>query len=215
MNFIPTDALLQRHAPLRPVAGGNEIRVHQAWDVYHLWRAWEEETGQVQAIPYWAAVWPGAVVLARYLRDQPMVVGKKILDLGCGGAVAGISAARSGAREVIANDIDPIAVAVAKRNARANGVNLRFDTNDLTKLRGFVVPDVVLAADLFYEKSSSGRLLRFLQNVRRYGARVLIADGSRPFAPRKTVRTIMKKQISVDLDLEGTEKRTVRLLELL
>jgi predicted nicotinamide N-methyase len=188
--------------------------VHQAWNVYDLWQAWEEETGKVQGIPYWAVVWPGALVLARYLLGRSMVAGKRVLDLGCGGAVAGISAAWAGAREVIANDIDPIAIAVAKRNARANDITLRFDTNDLTKPGRAVAPDVVLTADLFYERSSSGRLLRFLRKAHRNGAHVVIADGGRAFAPRKTVRTMLKRRISVSFDLEGTEERTVRLLEL-
>jgi predicted nicotinamide N-methyase len=215
MDFIPSQSLLQRHAPLRPVPGCNEIRVHQAWNFYDLWQAWEEETGQVQGIPYWAAVWPGAMVLVCYMLGRAMVASKRVLDLGCGGAVAGISAARAGAQEVIVNDIDPIALAVAKRNAQANGVNLRFDANDLTKAGCLYSPDVVLAADLFYERSSSGRLLRFLRKVQREGARVFIADSDRPFAPRKAIRTLWKKRVSVNLDLEGTEKRAVRLLELL
>ena len=49
--------------------------------------------------------------------------GMKVLDLGCGCGLVGILAARvCGEGNVIMSDIDPLAVAVAKRNAVRNGV---------------------------------------------------------------------------------------------
>ncbi len=48
---------------------------------------------------------------------------EKVLDLGCGYGVVGIWAAkRLGAERVVMLDIDPKAVAVARENARLNGV---------------------------------------------------------------------------------------------
>ena len=44
------------------------------------------------------------------------------LDLGCGSGILSIAAAKLGARQVLALDIDPIAVAATRDNARANGV---------------------------------------------------------------------------------------------
>jgi ribosomal protein L11 methyltransferase len=44
-----------------------------------------------------------------------------MLDIGCGSGILGIAAAMCGAR-VFACDIDPIAVAAARANFRANGV---------------------------------------------------------------------------------------------
>lgn len=48
--------------------------------------------------------------------------GMRILDLGTGSAILAIAAAKLGALEVLALDIDPVAVAVAKKNATENGV---------------------------------------------------------------------------------------------
>jgi ribosomal protein L11 methyltransferase len=45
----------------------------------------------------------------------------RILDLGCGTAVLAIGAAKLWKQHVIASDIDPTAVEVARENARANG----------------------------------------------------------------------------------------------
>ena len=49
--------------------------------------------------------------------------GMKVLDLGCGCGLVGILAAQvCGEANVILSDIDPVAVAVARRNAARNGV---------------------------------------------------------------------------------------------
>ncbi len=46
----------------------------------------------------------------------------RMLDLGCGSGILAIAAARLWRRPVTAVDIDPVAVAVTRANARANGV---------------------------------------------------------------------------------------------
>lgn len=46
--------------------------------------------------------------------------GARVLDVGTGSGILGIAAARLGASEVIALDIDPIAVAAARTNVRLN-----------------------------------------------------------------------------------------------
>lgn len=48
--------------------------------------------------------------------------GNSVLDIGCGTAVLSIAAARLGAGEVLAVDIDPVAVSVARENVRNNHV---------------------------------------------------------------------------------------------
>ena len=45
-----------------------------------------------------------------------------VLDLGSGSGILAIAAAKLGARQVLALDIDPLAVSAALENARANGV---------------------------------------------------------------------------------------------
>ncbi len=46
---------------------------------------------------------------------------RKVLDLGCGTGLLAIGAAKLWKRPVLASDIDPVAVAVTRENARANG----------------------------------------------------------------------------------------------
>jgi ribosomal protein L11 methyltransferase len=46
---------------------------------------------------------------------------KRILDLGCGTGVLAIAAAKLWRRQVLASDIDPVAIQVTRDNARMNG----------------------------------------------------------------------------------------------
>lgn len=54
---------------------------------------------------------------------EPLVgVGDRVLDVGCGSGVLGVAAAKRGAGEVVAIDVDPEAVRVTAEVAAANGV---------------------------------------------------------------------------------------------
>src|SRR5215831_1596234 len=122
---VPSSALLARLAPLTPVPGRPDLVAHHAPDVMALWQAWEEECGALQDVPFWATVWPAGQLLARVVQAEPLWVrGQTVLDLGCGSGMAGIAALYAGATRVVAHDIDPVALAIAARNGRANAVAL-------------------------------------------------------------------------------------------
>lgn len=213
---LPSEALLAQWAPLAPLEPGSPIQVHRARDVFGLWDAWEREAGARQNVPYWAVPWPGAVVLSRFLLAHPdRVRGKTVLELGCGGAAAALAACRAGALRVTANDTDPAALHVAARNAAANGLALAFEAEDLTRARALPEADVVLAADLFYERGPAQRLLRCLREAAARGVLVLMADGGRPFAPEGGLEPLETATVAVDDDLEGVGTRTVRVARLL
>jgi ribosomal protein L11 methyltransferase len=54
-----------------------------------------------------------------------------LLDLGCGSGVLAIAAAKLGFAPVLALDLDPVALEVARRNARANAVEIEFGELDV------------------------------------------------------------------------------------
>jgi ribosomal protein L11 methyltransferase len=69
-----------------------------------------------------------------------------VLDLGCGTGILGLAARKLGAREVLGIDYDPKAVAVARANARRNGVRgAVFRREDLFKWTPPGRFDVILA----------------------------------------------------------------------
>lgn len=212
---LPSDALLSRLAPISPILLRPDIRAYQAPDVFALWKAWEEETGVKQGIPFWAVAWPAAQVMARWFKKHPeWVNGRVVVDLGCGGAVAGIAAAKHGAKRVYANDIDSPALEMALRNADLNQVTLQVDGADLLERGWPSDAGLILVCDLFYEKTTSDRLMDRLREARRGGIAVLIADSSRPFSPQEGVALLEEETVPTDWDLEGATSRQVRLMTL-
>lgn len=120
---------------------------------------------------YWAFCWASGQVLARYLLDHPhWVCGKRVLDFGCGSGIAAIAAAKAGAKQVFACDLDPDALLATASNAALNHVSLDLiaDYEDLVDS----TIDLILAADVLYDRSNLSWLPRFLQR----SPSVLLAD---------------------------------------
>jgi ribosomal protein L11 methyltransferase len=54
------------------------------------------------------------------LAERGVIVGRRVLDVGCGSGILGLAAARLGAREVLGLDTDPIAIEATEANAARN-----------------------------------------------------------------------------------------------
>jgi ribosomal protein L11 methyltransferase len=87
-----------------------------------------------------------------------------VLDLGCGTAVLAMSAARMGAANVLASDIDPVAVEVAVANVKANGLVGRVDCVESI---GFDAPVVRAGApfDLIFANILKGPLIELAPDM--------------------------------------------------
>jgi predicted nicotinamide N-methyase len=130
--------------------------------------------------PYWSVLWRSGVALARELDGAPLR-GVRVVELGCGLALPGIVAARAGA-DVLATDEAPEALALAERNADANGVRLSTavaDWSDPGALLREGPFDIVLAADVLYERRNVAALLALLP---RLAPEAWLADPGRPAA---------------------------------
>jgi predicted nicotinamide N-methyase len=128
--------------------------------------------------PYWSVLWRSGVALAREL-DGVALDGLRVVELGCGLAVPSIAAARAGAT-VLATDACPDALALVASNARANQVRVetaRVDWAQPGELVRRAPFDVVLAADVLYERGSIAPLLSVLP---RLAPEVWLADPGRP-----------------------------------
>ena len=131
-------------------------------------------------MPYWAVLWRSGVALAREL-DGMQLHGLRVVELGCGLAVSSIAAARAGAT-VLATDMDPEALPLVARNASANEVQVETAVVDWTQPDELVsrAPfDLVLAADVLYERASVAPLLSLLP---RLAPEIWLADPGRPAA---------------------------------
>jgi predicted nicotinamide N-methyase len=110
--------------------------------------------------------------------------GKTVLELGCGLALPALAASQSGAA-VTATDWSPDAVALARLNARRNGLEVETAVLDWTQPRDIARRwDVVLAADVLYERRNGELLLALLGRVLADRGEAVIADPGRPHARR-------------------------------
>jgi predicted nicotinamide N-methyase len=172
---------IQANLPLAAVPTVPEIRLHKAGPRSGIWRL--AETDADFASPYWAYDWGGGLALARHILDRPERVAERtVLDLGAGSGIVGIAAAKSGAKSVIAADIDRYAVIAAGLNAAANGVTMATLCADLTAGLPPAV-DIVLVGDLFYEADLAARVTRFLDRCLAANIEVLVGDPWRSFLP--------------------------------
>jgi predicted nicotinamide N-methyase len=130
--------------------------------------------------PYWSVLWRSGVELAHEL-DAVELRGLRVVELGCGLAIPSIAAARAGA-EVLATDSDAEALELVERNARQNGVRVETAMVDWTRpeeLVGRGPFDLVLAADVLYERPSVAPLLSLLPQL---APEAWLADPGRPAA---------------------------------
>jgi predicted nicotinamide N-methyase len=190
-----------------------EIALHMASEITPIWRATEEwlATRNVDP-PYWAFAWPGGQALARHILDHPeSVAGKRVLDFAAGGGIAAIAAARAGAAQVEAVDIDPIATAAIALNAVANNVTVATQTADVvgTPCRW----DLILCGDVCYEAPMTTHILPWLRAMAAV-AEVWLADPGRAYLPSDGVTAFAQYTVPTTQELECRNVREAALYRL-
>ncbi len=121
------------------------------------------------------------LVLRWLARAVPQLGAVRVLDYGCGSGILAIAAARLGAAEVTAVDVDPLALEATSANARLNGVALHVAAPDdlppgeydLVVANILANPLVVLAPLLIAHTVPNGRIV--LSGVLSAQAREVIA----------------------------------------
>jgi predicted nicotinamide N-methyase len=153
-----------------------EVRIVRPRDVDALLD--EDAFEHEEFLPYWAELWPSGLALAAAVAELDLR-GARTVELGCGLAVPSVVAALQGA-EALATDWSLDALRFADRNAGLNGVAVETVLCSWTAPRPLLerAPfDLVLAADVLYERRNAEPLLELLS---RLGRNVLLADPGRP-----------------------------------
>jgi predicted nicotinamide N-methyase len=184
--------------------------------------------------PFGLLLWESAVALADRLAEQSdIVAGRRVLEIGCGVGLTGIVAASLGA-QVTAVDHDPAALDLARRNAAANirsgggqaggqfgGLSgIRHQRADWHSWSDIGVFDVVIGADVVYDRASHAALLAILQRTLDAGGIALLTDPDRHEQPafvdlarRSGFRVESRRLAAADLRNPDT-KRPITLLTL-
>ncbi len=140
----------------------------------------EEAFDEDEFLPYWAELWPSGVALAEVVAGLPLR-GARVLEIGAGLGLPSLTAALGGA-DVLATDWAADAIELLRTNAERNGISLsaeRVRWDDPGPLLRGTPWDVVLGADLLYERRNADQLLELLPQL---GGDLLLAEPGRPFA---------------------------------
>jgi predicted nicotinamide N-methyase len=182
-----------------------EIRLHLADEAHDLWLKTEEE---LEAIglppPFWAFAWAGGQGLARYVLDHPeSVAGKRVVDFASGSGLVAIAAQMAGAAKVLAADIDPWTKTAVELNSRLNNAEIAFSSDDL--IDSSLEAEVLLAGDVFYDKSFADRLIPWFEMLVRTGITVIVGDPGRSYCPRDRMQPLATYEVPVTRALEDAE----------
>jgi predicted nicotinamide N-methyase len=207
--ILDCTAFIRAHTRVLPVPHAPEISLHLADEATALWQKTEDELGAIGLPPpFWAFAWAGGQALARYVIDHPeTVAGRRVLDFASGSGLVGVAAAKAGAREVEANDIDDFALAAIAINAAHNGVAVTVVGGDIVgRDDGW---EVVLAGDISYQKDMAERVTDWLARLAARGAFVLIGDPGRAYLARDRLVAVAEYSVAVMRALEDADvKRT-------
>jgi predicted nicotinamide N-methyase len=144
----------------------------------------EEDFTRDERLPYWAELWPSAVVLARRVSEEDLT-GKRAVELGCGIGLPSVVALACGA-DVAATDHYAPALDFVRYNARVN-LGLEPKTRLLDwhtpETKGFGPFDLILAADVLYEPRNVPALLALIPTLLALGGEIYLADPRRKDSP--------------------------------
>ena len=189
-----------------------EIRLLTTAEPSGLWELWDRT--ERDAPPFWAFPWAGGQALARYVLDHPGTVrSRHVLDAASGSGLGAIAAAKAGAVSVTSGDIDQNAIAAIGVNATGNGAAVTARVFDFAA-DDACGAEVILAADVFYQRELAALALRFLTRAARSGADVLVADPGRAFLPAASLTPLISYQVPVLRELEDAPVKTVTVYRL-
>jgi predicted nicotinamide N-methyase len=139
----------------------------------------ERDFERDERLPYWAELWPSALILAEHVAAMAGA-GRSLIELGCGAGLVSTSAGLSGF-DVTATDYYEDALRFATVNAVRNGApvprTLMLDWRDLPPtLPRF---DVVLASDVLYERPYGPIVARAIEASLGTGGVAFLADPGR------------------------------------
>lgn len=202
-------AFIRANTALLPSPLVPEVRLHLATEAVPLWQLTEEAL-QEKGLPppFWAFAWAGGQALARYILDNPeMVRDRRVVDFAAGSGLVAVAAALSGARSVLAVDVDPFSVTACELNAVANDVTVTVSGDDIV---GQPLPeaDVLLAGDICYEQPLAGRVERWFRSLVVAGTPVIMGDPGRTYRPSGGMRRLAHYAVPTTRELEDNDVRS-------
>jgi predicted nicotinamide N-methyase len=174
----------------------------------------EDDFDRDERLPYWAELWPSALALACHLSRRDLA-GTNAIELGCGVGLPTILALARGA-SVLATDHYEAALDFTIHNVRTN-LDLAPEVAVLDwrqpSMQGLGTFDLVLAADVLYERKNAAALADLVPKLLAPGGEAIFADPRRDEAP--IFLEVMKGRGFEDATKETTVEQNARKVKVL
>lgn len=162
--------------------GGLDYRIRSLFDKqqYSDPDGSAERAGITSAIwPLFGQVWPSSRILAGVMQTFA-IEGKRILEIGCGLALASLVMQRRGA-DITASDCHPLAAAFLVENLLLNQMAaIPFQTGNWSDADPALGKfDLIIGSDVLYERSQPDILSRFIDRHSNPEVEVIIVDPDR------------------------------------
>jgi predicted nicotinamide N-methyase len=157
--------------------GGEEIELLRPRSAEDLIS--ETDFEEDERLPYWAEIWPSALVLAHSI-DGEEGRGRTMLELGCGIGLVTLAAARAG-YDVLATDYYQDALLFTRANGwRSSGTEPRTRLVDWRALPGDLGTfDRIVASDVLYERPYAELVAKAMGSTLAPDGRATVADPGR------------------------------------
>ena len=168
------------------------------------------------AWPLFGLLWPSGAQLAALMVAQPPAAGLRVLEIGCGLALASLACHRLGI-DITASDRHPLTQEFLRANLALNGLGpLRYRHGDwgatpradaaaaVPRCRVAGHYDLIICSDLLYERDADAGLASFIGMHAAADGEVRIVD------PDRGNRAVFNRQMA-DQGFRGSEQRLDRL----
>lgn len=129
--------------------------------------------------PLFGHIWPAGIILAD-LMDRQRIDGLRILEIGCGLALASLVISRRGA-DITASDYHPLAREFLENNVALNGFRaIPFALGDWAKNQAALGTfDLIIGSDILYEPDHPALLANFIDGHANAAVKIIIVDPDR------------------------------------
>jgi len=167
------------------VAGVADIHIRSLLDKQQF----ADPLGEAEALgissaawPLFGLLWPSGLQLAQHMAQRHLRSGERVLEIGCGLALASLVAHRQGV-DVTASDCHPLAGAFLRANLDLNALPpMPYSQGDWAQLAPSSIDgrfDLIMGSDVLYERDDGGILPLFIEHHAHASAEVLIIDPDR------------------------------------
>ncbi|GAB6934270.1 50S ribosomal protein L11 methyltransferase [Calditerricola yamamurae] len=134
----------------KPIRVTPRLTIRPVWESYTPEHPEERVIALDPGMAFGTGTHPTTVLCLRAL-EQAVRPGDTVIDVGCGSGVLAIAAAKLGAGEVLALDLDPVAVRAARQNVALNKLEDHITVRENNLLDGVTVAADVIVANILAE----------------------------------------------------------------